>query len=114
MINKCVSCGLCCKDIKFTIKINNSHRDLYLSELYSSIDGEYIYTLKTKDGTNECEYLTKDNTCSIYTSRPNICREFKCWEWYKMLDIIYKKDNVFISEVTKSIALKGKELDRRT
>ena len=33
-----------------------------------------VWTLHVK---NSCEYLDKDNKCTIYDKRPNICRDYK-------------------------------------
>ena len=54
----CTKCGLCCKNI-----------------------GE-VSELKAFDsGNGVCVYLTDDNLCSIYSSRPDICS----------VDIMYEK-----------------------
>lgn len=47
---KCDKCGACC-------------RHLYLSSLYADLD----------KGNGECRYL-KGHLCSIYASRPLLCR----------------------------------------
>ena len=47
---KCIKCGLCCRNIDKVPELSDFH---------------------TGDGI--CIYLTRDNTCSIYSRRPNIC-----------------------------------------
>ena len=54
----CDCCGICCKNIK------------------------YVSQLKSYDnGNGQCIYLGKDNKCSIYNNRPEICN----------VSIMYKK-----------------------
>ena len=56
---KCDKCGICCRNLK-------------LSPLYVDLDR----------GDGVCKYL-QDSLCSIYTSRPLICRVDECYEFFK-------------------------------
>lgn len=56
MMFDCDCCGCCCRNLK-------------KSELYADLD--------RGDGT--CIYL-KDNLCSIYNTRPLLCRIDECYE----------------------------------
>lgn len=46
----CDKCGLCCKQV-----------------------GKFPFMRDYNRGDGTCKYLTKDNTCSIYDRRPEIC-----------------------------------------
>lgn len=53
----CTKCGLCCKNI------------------------DLIPELKEYDsGNGVCKYLTKENLCSIYNLRPDVCNVEKMYE----------------------------------
>lgn len=68
----CTSCGLCCKKLT--------------KELL-----EELHLPEHKDGG--CAYLTEDNKCSIYSSRPEICNVRLLYERYKVyitLENFYK------------------------
>lgn len=56
---ECSKCGLCCRHIDMIPELSK----------YDSGDGE-------------CKYLTKDNLCAIYESRPDICNVDKMYEIY--------------------------------
>ncbi len=56
MMFRCDMCGECC-------------RNLRRSPLYSALD----------DGTGVCKYLD-GNRCSIYSTRPLLCRVDECYD----------------------------------
>lgn len=56
MMFPCDKCGACC-------------RNLHLSPLYAELDR----------GDGVCKYLS-ENLCSIYESRPLLCRVDECYE----------------------------------
>lgn len=55
---KCDCCGICCKNLN-------------KSALYSELDR----------GDGVCRYL-KDNLCSIYETRPLLCRVDECYDLF--------------------------------
>lgn len=66
---KCSMCGNCCRNV-----------GLYKEKVYPALkellgDKMPEFTLLEKDGV--CIYLTKDNKCAIYESRPEICNTNK-------------------------------------
>ncbi|WP_374048348.1 YkgJ family cysteine cluster protein [uncultured Bacteroides sp.] len=66
ILNKfiCEKCGACCRNIE---------RWRYNSKRLNKLLGvELVFPYKDINGI--CEYLTEDNTCSIYERRPNACR----------------------------------------
>ena len=101
MINKCSSCGLCCRlfYINLTKEEYRSGRYKTQFEKFGLIDnfkkaiacGANI--LKQKENGN-CIYL-KGNKCSIHKSRPQVCKEFFCTsklkKFRKMIEQIEKK-----------------------
>lgn len=63
----CTKCGVCCKNI------------------------DKIPELADFDlGNGICKYLTKENTCAIYLTRPDICSVEKMYE--KKYKNFYSKD----------------------
>lgn len=62
---KCVSCGLCCHDLKSRFK------DRYdqLGEDYKFAVDRFPYEMK--DGP--CEKLGEDGKCTVYEDRPLLC-----------------------------------------
>lgn len=77
----CNNCGLCCKVI-------------YPRMYQCDIDIEPKLKQCGKDGDAielPCMFLTKDNKCSIYETRPIACRTFLCSRWArKCLEIRYQ------------------------
>lgn len=65
----CTKCGICCKNIDKVPELADF--DL---------------------GNGTCKYLTKDNTCAIYLSRPDICSVEKMYE--KNIKIFIQRMNM--------------------
>lgn len=57
MIFPCDKCGICCRHIDLIPQLQ-----------------------KFDIGNGRCMYLTKDNLCSIYNERPDICNVSKMYE----------------------------------
>ena len=88
MINNCNKCGLCCKTYPIDIVWSDlcrwhkeSRKDI-LQEV-SFIDNypekgyAGIYIEKTlRNPKQSCPFLTEDNSCSIYKTRPMVCADF--------------------------------------
>ncbi len=94
---QCVGCGVCCKfavsEFSYDeLKIKAQNGDNYASQFlsvfvpYNSVDEvkdiypEYVELLNKEADSNyyfyHCPQVTKDNRCSDYENRPQICRDF--------------------------------------
>jgi len=77
-IGECKTCGKCCQQVVFSFKISAMDADfLRWVELHNI---EVLIQPDTDKGEfhikQVCRHLTEDNTCGIYKTRPEICREF--------------------------------------
>ena len=74
----CLECANCCKTMSPTYK--NVHRIAkYLGMSYQEYFNKYLYFDETGDIMNKnvpCQFLKKDNKCSIYEVRPKDCSGF--------------------------------------
>ena len=67
---QCSQCGLCCKIFSFAPDNNApKHVDKWFGEMT-------IIPI----GYGKCPYLGDDNKCTVYKTRPEVCRNFNCWE----------------------------------
>lgn len=82
MMFKCDKCGKCCKNLKD-------------SAIYSELD--------RGDGT--CRYLV-GNLCSIYETRPLLCRVDECYE--KMFKDVMDKEEYYRINYEACKYIKGK------
>lgn len=67
--NQCSRCGKCCTPL------------LPIGEKETKAIKKYIAKKKivpSNENINKCPFLTKDNSCSIYDIRPEICTKFIC------------------------------------
>ena len=69
---KCLRCGACCKLVGLSI----------IPE---------IAALAKKD-SDECKYLSSDNLCSIYETRPLYCRVDECYDQSEDYSKIYTRE----------------------
>lgn len=93
---ECEWCGKCCRSFGEFIKIERqlTNRDYYCryeikNELFfAHIEADYAdcQTPRLKDGepAKGCPFIRKNPVgngfaCAIYTTRPQICREFRCY-----------------------------------
>jgi uncharacterized protein len=112
----CDGCGKCCTGYGAFIRIERqlNDRDYYCryslgGDLFPAhTDSEYAdeiadrYVERTgieRDGKKPCPFLCRNKSgqgfvCGIYTTRPPVCREFRC---YRML--IYSRDGQLIGRV---------------
>lgn len=72
----CAGCGAdCCRgfpSVKLTPEEYSALERLGAARLEFLLNGEHYLIIE-----HGCEFLT-DNRCSIYDSRPDICRRFTC------------------------------------
>ena len=91
------------KDYYCRCKIDNS---LFLAHVDPAFSEEIAYEYSADNcvppgaGKNPCRFLrrdqgSKETTCTIYTSRPKICRDFRC---YRVL--IYNGDGQICGRMT--------------
>ena len=85
-VRRCRRCGNCCRGLIVEAYIRDLRREPRLQE--KSIDG-YRPDPNDKDWLNglkclllalpgvRCGFLTPDNLCSIYATRPDACRAFE-------------------------------------
>ncbi len=93
---ECDRCGKCCRSFGEFIKIERqlTSRDYYCrygikNELFlAHIDADYADSkppsLKESETLKGCPFIRKNQigsgiACAIYTTRPRICREFRCF-----------------------------------
>lgn len=71
----------CCKVITLLLKKNRTPEEEDDTQLVLAHEGT---VLKEEEGVqyieidSRCKYLTKDNECSIYDKRFNLCKRYKC------------------------------------
>ncbi len=76
----CLTCGNCCKTMTPTwtaADINRTARHLKITT--QEFKKKWLYKDEVGDWLNTslpCQFLNKDNTCSIYEIRPRDCRGF--------------------------------------
>lgn len=86
----CLECANCCKTMTPTftrtdLKRISAHFGMSTSEFYT----KWLATDENKDIVNEntpCQFLGKDNKCSIYEIRPRDCRSFPHFHKRPFLD----------------------------
>ncbi len=77
---QCLSCANCCKKMTPTFNRNDISR---ISKHFNMSSKEFSEKWLTVDDNKDiinkstpCQFLGKDNKCSIYSIRPKDCREF--------------------------------------
>lgn len=99
-IQKCVSCGWCCK--LFIVNLTEAE---YKSKSYKTMFDQFLTdfneaemrgaNLVAKKDDESCVYLDENNKCKIYNKRPNVCRDFFCHskeeKFSEMIEKIKKK-----------------------
>ena len=81
----CLECGLCCNGKLFKQMIITPEESRYFKKDKTLL--KTIELIATDNGRKSihsyvklqaCDNLEKDNKCSIYENRPQMCRDFKC------------------------------------
>ena len=76
----CLECANCCKTMSPTYKKADVQRiSKHLKMSYQEYFDKYLYFDETGDIMNKsvpCQFLKKDNKCSIYSVRPKDCSGF--------------------------------------
>jgi len=71
----CSKCGECCKYIFTTISKQLFSNDSLKYFKHRGIEVHQLEGFTMLKIPNRCSLLTDDNVCSVYSLRPNICRE---------------------------------------
>jgi len=82
--NACRSCGSCCRLFLINLTEKEFNSGAYLTgsdsldhfDDFASIE-EFGLNILKKNEDESCIYL-KDNKCSVYENRPEVCRDFSC------------------------------------
>ena len=62
---QCVGCGKCCSDLSISERL---HVSWHLRTIMPSV---------------KCYFLTEKNKCSVYESRPPLCKKWECGVVYE-------------------------------
>jgi uncharacterized protein len=111
----CLECANCCKTTSPIFKQKDIERlaahlkqkPIQFIEQYLQVDEDKDYVLKS----SPCTFLGVDNYCSVYSYRPEACREYPHTDRRKMhqvLDLAYK--NTFICPAVQHIVDKLKKV----
>ncbi|MFC1704897.1 YkgJ family cysteine cluster protein [Nanoarchaeota archaeon] len=78
---KCGRCGECCKRLYILLNdsdIKNIEKLGYVLDCFSEVEpvGEFKGKRVLRKVDERCIFLTKDNLCKIYESRPEICKKY--------------------------------------
>ena len=95
----CNNCGACCTGGGPVLRTQDERLiktgKLDLSQLYTQRAGELMFNkesmkmeplatdqikIRVEAESLRCNFLDKENQCTIYSSRPFECRSFKCWD----------------------------------
>lgn len=72
----CNKCGNCCREIR-SDGLKNEKELKFMQLIFPHYKRFYI---KGKDKNNNiilsCKYLTSDGKCSVYNTRPKLCRDY--------------------------------------
>jgi Fe-S-cluster containining protein len=108
---QCGECpAACCHDLTITIKKPRTNHDLDVLMWQLNYDSVAIYVRNRRWHMlikGACQYLGKDNLCTIYEDRFDICRDHKppyCeWfdDWYDYMFLDPKELETFIKEQRK-------------
>ncbi|HQR09383.1 MAG TPA: YkgJ family cysteine cluster protein [Gemmatales bacterium] len=78
-IFECDGCGACCQTFPIFVSEADARREsrIALESLQLSDDKQHPYCLFPLPFHQACCFLDMNQRCTIYTTRPNICREFQ-------------------------------------
>jgi len=72
----CQQCGDCCKNIRIFTVIESSKIEIMTLPSNCVQQEDFPYHIKN----GQCEKLTDDNKCSVYSNRPILCDVKKLWQ----------------------------------
>lgn len=81
---KCMMCGNCCR-LRFIHLTKEDIERIQSSghkDFYDKVGGEYMM----KRNKGRCVFIGKDDSCSIYELRPEVCRKFP---FYTAMGVTY-------------------------
>lgn len=78
----CTDCGACCRCYPIFASEADAEREPLLKERCVRVDdflgkGEVAFRMYPLANTEGCAFLKSNQLCSIYDSRPDVCRRFK-------------------------------------
>ncbi len=115
----CINCGICCGDtkeknrhilmLKEEAKIISSRTGMKISDFASICvtNSPYFFEMN-KNNNGKCVFLSSNNKCDIYSTRPLICRFYPL----KLVDQINKMYKFCFTEECPGIN-QGKILDKK-
>lgn len=105
----CGACTLCCRrQIVVLFPQWGDDVDSY-AKMPGTLDGEAVWALPFKPGTDECHYLT-DKGCSIHARRPVICRAYSCLRLYLDTPRAARRRRASVEPDFKALMARGREL----
>ncbi len=110
----CLACANCCKTMTPTYTQKDMRRIAnHLDMSVAAFKQKWLYKDKSGDWMNvktPCQFLQKDNTCSIYAVRPRDCSGFP-YLTIKMIDYVHvHKQNVEYCPATFTMVEKIEKL----
>ena len=78
----CEACGARCCTIQLPMPFTDDRKIEWFNTVVEEIDG--IEALPNGLYAYTCGYLGEDNKCTIYETRPQMCRDYKCVAWTKV------------------------------
>lgn len=73
----CDGCGACCRTYPVIVSEDDALHEPRIAVQGKQIPGkEVTFTLTPVEGVLDCCFLDAANRCSIYDTRPKICRDF--------------------------------------
>ena len=70
----CSGCGNCCANILLLSDVEIKNIKKYILKYnIKAVNRNTIFNC-----VNVCPFLSKENTCNIYSVRPDICKKFSC------------------------------------
>lgn len=105
---KCASCGKCCISLGQYIKIERKltdrdyycrlgiNNEIFLAHVQADYFDDFSDQSEHEANPDHCVFLRKDRNgkgfvCTIYPTRPSLCRDFKC---YRMLILAHKRTEI--------------------
>jgi Fe-S-cluster containining protein len=84
---ECDGCGACCQSIPIFVSLADAQREPRIAAEAQRLaenlaDARWTYRLYPLPFLPSCPFLGEDCRCTIYASRPQVCREFNAGDWH--------------------------------